>query len=397
MGGKGGECKCDNNTVVMVIKHGYTKEKHMAHLLWCLFFLEAKLNVTLVTTHVPGAKNLVADALSHNRLMEFFTLNSTGQAPAISGTTSPTAGPSQPARLVHQYIKCSLVPSTQHTYATAQRRYTKCLLSGTNPFPVSEHFLCGYSAYLASENLKASSIKGYLSACRQLQITLGLGDPFEKPLPLLEYVLKGIKSDQAKKMPAGRSRLPITPDILQRIWKVWNRDPGNPDLIMLWAACTTCFTGFLQSGEIVVPSAKEFDPGVHLSFGDVSPDNPEDPQVVQINIKASNTDPFRKGISVFLRRTNSSLCPVVAMAAYLASRKADPGPFFKFRDGLPLSRQKFVAKVREVLEEAGLDPKKYAGHSFRIGATTTAAARGVEDSVIKTLGRWQSSAYLLYV
>ena len=72
MGGKGGECKCDNNTVVMVIKHGYTKEKHMAHLLWCLFFLEAKFNVTLVTTHVPGAKNLVADALSYNRLMEFF-------------------------------------------------------------------------------------------------------------------------------------------------------------------------------------------------------------------------------------------------------------------------------------------------------------------------------------
>ena len=173
------------------------------------------------------------------------------------------------------------------------------LLSGTNPFPVSEYSLCRYSAYLASENLKASSIKGYLSVCRQLQITLGLGDPFEKPLPLLEYVLKGIKSDQAKKMPAGRSRLPITPDILQRIWKVWNRDPGNPDLIMLWAACTTCFTGFLQSGEIVVPSAKEFDPGVHLSFGDVSPDNPEDPQVVQINIKASNTDLFRKGISVF--------------------------------------------------------------------------------------------------
>ena len=59
--------------------------------------------------------------------------------------------------------------------------------------------------------------------------------------------------------------------------------------------------------------------------------------------------------------------------------------------------QRSVAKVREVLEEAGLDPRKYAGHSFRIGAMTTAAARGVEDSVIKTLGQWQSSAYLLYV
>ena len=62
------------------------------------------------------------------------------------------------------------------------------------------------------------------------------------------------------------------------------------------------------------------------------------------------------------------------MVAYLASRKGDPSPFFKFRDRLPLTRQKFVAKVREVLEEAGLDPKKYAGHSFRIRAATTAVA-----------------------
>ena len=40
---------------------------------------------------------------------------------------------------------------------------------------------------------------------------------------------------------------------------------------------------------------------------------------------------------------------------------------------------------------------KYSGHSFRIGAATTAASVGVEDSLIKTLGRWESSAYLLYV
>ena len=89
-----------------------------------------------------------------------------------------------------------------------------------NPFPGMEHSLCRFIAYLASENLKANSIRRYLSACHQLQITLGLGDPFEKRLPLLEYVLKGIKSDQAKRMAAGRSRLPISPDILQWIWKV---------------------------------------------------------------------------------------------------------------------------------------------------------------------------------
>jgi hypothetical protein len=35
--------------------------------------------------------------------------------------------------------------------------------------------------------------------------------------------------------------------------------------------------------------------------------------------------------------------------------------------------------------------------SFRIGAATVAAAVGVEDCMIKVLGRWDSAAYLSYV
>lgn len=53
--------------------------------------------------------------------------------------------------------------------------------------------------------------------------------------------------------------------------------------------------------------------------------------------------------------------------------------------------------IRTALNSAGVDQQKYCGHSFRIGAATTAAARGIEDSVIKTLGRWESVAYLQYV
>ena len=60
-----------------------------------------------------------------------------------------------------------------------------------------------------------------------------------------------------------------------------------------------------------------------------------------------------------------------------------------------MSRELFVARVRGALEQSRLQPQKFTGHSFRIGAATTAAARGVEDSLIKTLGRWKSS--YLYV
>ncbi len=53
--------------------------------------------------------------------------------------------------------------------------------------------------------------------------------------------------------------------------------------------------------------------------------------------------------------------------------------------------------VRQALQQAGVDHSKYNGHSFRIGAATTAAAKGIEDSLIQTLGRWESLAYLQYV
>ena len=85
------------------------------------------------------------------------------------------------------------------------------------------------------------------------------------------------------------------------------------------------------------------------------------------------------------------------MAATLAYLALSPGFLFKFRDGRPLTKARFVDAVRSALATAGLNPKDYAGHSFRIGAATTAHSRGLNDSTIQTLGRWSSSAYLVYI
>ena len=57
-----------------------------------------------------------------------------------------------------------------------------------------------------------------------------------------------------------------------------------------------------------------------------------------------------------------------------------------------------MTKVRAALLVAGIENlSQYAGHSFHIGVAITAAAAGVEDYIIKTFGRWESSAYLLYL
>ena len=163
---------------------------------------------------------------------------------------------------------------------------------------------------------------------------------------------------------------------------------------MLWAAACLAFFGFLRSGEFTLQTSS--DPPA-ISAADVSVDSRSAPSVVSVRLRRAKTDPFGEGVSIYLGRTNTDLCPVVAMLNYMVARPSAQGPLFVHHDGSPLLKQQFIAGVKRALGKAGIDPSGYSGHSFRIGAATTAAAAGVPDHLIKTLGRWESSAYLLYV
>ena len=60
-------------------------------------------------------------------------------------------------------------------------------------------------------------------------------------------------------------------------------------------------------------------------------------------------------------------------------------------------RQWFVTKVQQALSAAGVQGSCFNGHSFRIGVALSAGAAAVPKTVIKALGRWQSSAYQGYI
>lgn len=301
-------------------------------------------------------------------------------------------------RSVEFYFRNGLANSTQRSYNSAKKRYACfCRSKNITPLPASEHLLCRYVSTLADENLRHGTIKCYLSAIRHLHVAEGYGDPRVSSMARLEQVLKGIKMTQARK-PGEKSlvRLPITPELLLKLKGSWSKEQGH-DSIMLWAAVTLCFFGFLRSGEITVPSDSGFDEGAHLSFRDVAVDSLKDPTSLKIRIKASKTDPFRVGVDIYVGKTNNQLCPVTAMLAYLVIRGSGAGPLFKFQDGRPLTRVRLVTRVREALAAAGVDQAAYSGHSFRSGAATTAARQGIGDATIKMLGRWKSSAYQLYI
>ena len=88
------------------------------------------------------------------------------------------------------------------------------------------------------------------------------------------------------------------------------------------------------------------------------------PHIIKVLIKASKTDPFRRGVEVFIWKDGQH--------AFLAERGRDKGMLFRLEDRRRLISERFVNRVRSVLKSAGIDYKQYSSHSFRIGAATAA-------------------------
>ena len=91
---------CDNQSVVAALRGGYCKDPAMAHMLRCLFFLEAKFNLALTAVHLSGVDNGAADAVSRNKLDVFFRLCPQAQqiAKPVSGDLSTSGGHQTPGR-----------------------------------------------------------------------------------------------------------------------------------------------------------------------------------------------------------------------------------------------------------------------------------------------------------
>eukprot|EP00731_Ephydatia_muelleri_P026363 Em0018g463a len=377
--GKVIRCLCDNAAVVAIVKSGSSKDDMVMHLVRTLFYFSAKHDVCLSIEHIAGSCNR-ADSLSRNSIPLF-----NSQVPGAARNPTPipaevlaidtSPGPRLDVRdldkAVALYFAKGLALSTQRSYESGYRRYVEfCHAFSVLPTPVDEQKLCTFTSYLATLGLKHRTVKVYLSGIRFHQIKLGLHNPF----------LNNKMERHINKIEIGVVRVG---------WS--GRHKNDMGRMLPW------FFRFLRASEFTVPSDSEYDAEVHLGRGDLAMDDPGSPSFIRVCIKQSKTDPFRQGAYLYVGRTGTELCPVAALLDYLCVRGPGEGPLFRFEDGRPLTRLRLVAAMRLALEKAGINQTDYCSHSFRIGAATTAAEKGIEDSVIKTLGRWKSAAYQQYV
>ena len=204
--------------------------------------------------------------------------------------------------------------------------------------------------------------------------------------------MKGI--DRQHGPGSTRSRLPITVSILRRLVDtVLGSSKHLVDKYMLQAAMLLAFHGCLRCAEFLAPA--DFNPLRHATRDDIK----IDPKGLEFTLRTSKTDPYGKGTLIHIGYCEKPLCAPTALSTYLRFSTGNAGdPLFRFRDGRHLTKSVFVEEVRHLLQAAAVpNVKEYQGHSFRIGAATSAAVAGVPEWQIRALGRWRSDAVLRYI
>ena len=218
-----------------------------------------------------------------------------------------------------------------------------------------------------------------MSAVRDAHIALGFPDPrSQMSMCRLERIQTGIKRVAATRRKPGRVRLPLTPAILHELRSFWMEKPEDGNRTLLWAIAAICYFGFFRLGELL--SSQDKPSRLPPQWGEVAFNHGTAPTIVRVHLKFAKCDQFGQGADVFIGQSGNAICPIAACLSYVAVRGDQPGPFFVKRDGRPMLKPDFVSELRRALTARGFDSLSFAGHSFRIGAATAAAAAGIEDS-----------------
>ena len=288
------------------------------------------------------------------------------------------------------FLYNGIAESTRLTYTTPQRSLHEftAAFGITEGLPPSELTICLWMAWLALRPVRYSTIRTYLYGVRSLCVDFGAGDPL-KGNHRIHRVLRGIKRDQGANSGLP-PKLPVTFDLLRRIRSVV--DPNSAADRLHFAAIATAVSGLFRIGELTVTRMKSADEQRRLRLSNLGWKG----AYFDVTLLASKTDPFREGVTVHV------LHPIAvrAMALYLTQRStALQSGSFLFADGhgQPLSRSALLAATKAFLSKAGVPTSGYSGLSFRRGGATSLANAGVPDRLIKTLGRWRSWAYEVYI
>ncbi|PPQ84439.1 hypothetical protein CVT24_009818 [Panaeolus cyanescens] len=284
---------------------------------------------------------------------------------------------------IYNVLSASWLPSTKQTYGAGLLMFHVFCDSKNPPS------LCRNLFWLCGEELRLWS-----GAWHTLHAL-----PWEIPDDKLSAALSGAE----KLAPATARRpprAPVTVAYVEALFPFF--DMSNSLDVAVFACLTTVFWSVSRLGEFTVPRVAAFDPLVHVKVSDVVAGETVGAlglPVTSFRIPRTKTAP--QGETVQWSPQVGNADPKRALDAHLALNKPGPGDhLFAWRASPtspphPLSRHSFLRRVNVAASHASL--ARLQGHSLRIGGVLVYLLRGIPFDVVKTLGRWSSDSFSLYL
>jgi len=248
-----------------------------------------------------------------------------------------------------------------------------CAQNGFKPLPSDPKIVSLYLTYLSTKDNKMSTLKRRLVSIGVIHKLKGYY--LDTKHPSIKENIMGIKR---RKGSIQKGKKPILINDLKLIIDVIDQEK-NEDIKKLRdrSIILIGFSGGFRRNEIVALDFEDLD---FVSEG------------LKIDIKRSKTDQFGEGSKKALPYfDNSQYCPVVSLQKWIKISKINSGSLFRrFSKGSKLSENRLTDQtvallIKTYLQLAGIDSKKYSGHSLRSGFATSAAESGAEERSIMSM------------
>ncbi|KAJ7502063.1 hypothetical protein B0H11DRAFT_2223961 [Mycena galericulata] len=237
------------------------------------------------------------------------------------------------------------------------------------------------------------TLEGYLSGVRAWHIIHGAQwAPVKAECEALTRAATALQPKSATK----KKRRPYTVELIQILLS--HLDPDVPLDAAVGSCLTTGFYSCARVGELTVKTLDSFDPAVHVKPSDVRRET--DPNGLEMTVLGLPvTKSKASGEDIFYGSQNNATDPREAFANHLRVN-APPANFHLFayahKSGhRPLTKTAFITRLQKAFQAAKLEPLQ--DHGIRIGSTLFYLLRGTPFDVVKTIGRWASDAFSLYL
>ena len=234
-----------------------------------------------------------------------------------------------------------------------------CSKNGFNSIPTEPKIIALYLTHLSSFS-KFSTLKRRLASIKVVHKLKG--HYLDTKHPIISENLMGIKRKMGIKQIAKK---PILINDLKLIINVINEEKNELRRCQDKALMLIGFAGGFRRSELV---ALEYDDIDFVNEG------------VKIIIKKSKTDQTGVGMTKAIPYfENNNYCPVISLKEWINLSKIEDGKIFNISD------KSVALKIKKYALLAGLEYKKYSGHSLRSGFATSTAEIGADERSIMAM------------